>query len=31
LVMEAGRIADVTTFLDADRLFPRFGLPLAMP
>lgn len=31
LELESERIAAITTFLDADRLFPRFGLPLTHP
>jgi RNA polymerase sigma-70 factor (ECF subfamily) len=31
LELENDRIAAITTFLDADRLFPRFGLPLTLP
>jgi RNA polymerase sigma-70 factor (ECF subfamily) len=31
LEFESDGIAAITTFLDADRLFPRFGLPLTFP
>lgn len=30
LELRGDRIAAITTFLDADRLFPRFGLPLTL-
>lgn len=29
--LEGGRIADLTFFLDTDRLFPLFGLPPSLP
>lgn len=31
LELAGDRIATITTFLDAERLFPRFGLPLTLP
>lgn len=31
LELAGERIASITTFLDVERLFPRFGLPLVLP
>lgn len=31
LDVQGGRIADITSFLDVETLFPRFGLPLQLP
>ena len=31
IVTSAGRISEMHNFLDADRLFPRFGLPAHLP
>jgi RNA polymerase sigma-70 factor (ECF subfamily) len=31
LELAGDQIATITTFLDAERLFPRFGLPLTLP
>jgi hypothetical protein len=29
--MDGGRITTLTSFLDAETVFPRFGLPLHLP
>jgi RNA polymerase sigma-70 factor (ECF subfamily) len=31
LEIEDGRIVELTFFLDVEKLFPRFGLPLEFP
>ena len=31
LELSGDRIRGVNTFLDTDRLFPRFGLPIVLP
>jgi RNA polymerase sigma-70 factor (ECF subfamily) len=31
LEIAEGRVTGINTFLDTERLFPRFGLPLTLP